>query len=91
MIFLPQFGEEKCTLLNMNQVRTGLYQTRVKTSSTAAMAKTAVRTNGVCPVLVDLRALLFSFKGEDEGGGGRCSTWIASFMPPKQKPFPLMK
>lgn len=47
---------------------------------------TAGRRIGDFPV-----AALFSLWGEEEGGGGRFSTLIASFMPLKQNPFPLRK
>jgi hypothetical protein len=56
------------------------YQNRRNASHTAPMAKTIGKTN--FPLEVKLGELLFSFRGEVEGGGGRFSTCTASFIPP---------
>lgn len=58
-------------------------------SHTAATAK---RTDTrIWPRKVDNRLLAPAFRGKDDGGGGGFSTLIASFMPEKQNPLPLMK
>jgi hypothetical protein len=43
----------------------------------------------ICPL--EERVGAKDFIGEAFGGGGRFSTWTASFIPPKQNPLPLMK
>jgi hypothetical protein len=43
----------------------------------------------ICPL--EERVGAKDFTGEAFGGGGRFSTWTASFIPPKQNPLPLMK
>lgn len=59
-------------------------------SHTAATAKrTGTR---IWPRKVDNRQLDPALiRGKDDGGGGGFSTLIASFMPEKQNPLPLMK
>lgn len=57
-------------------------------SHAAPIAKT-IGMRKICPL--DERNVAAALSGAAFGGGGRFSTWTASFIPPKQNPLPLMK
>ena len=63
------------------------HQNRKNEFHTAAMAKTAGMT--MCPSRFNVEVP--SLTGEAARGGGGFSTRTATFMPLKQKPFPLRK